>query len=136
VITAVDTNVLLDVFGGDPEYGPRSGHLVRTAIAEGKVLACGPVWAETLAFFRSAVAGREAMNRLGVEFSPVEMEAVLAAADAWRSYRRRGGTRDRIVADFLIGAHALHQADRLLTRDRGFYRRCFSRLRLLDPSTR
>ncbi|HTS69938.1 MAG TPA: VapC toxin family PIN domain ribonuclease, partial [Terriglobia bacterium] len=42
--------------------------------------------------------------------------------------------RTRVVADFLIGAHALHNADRLLTRDRGFYRSYFKRLTILDPT--
>jgi predicted nucleic acid-binding protein len=39
-----------------------------------------------------------------------------------------------MIADFLIGAHALHQANRLLTRDRGFYRDYFDGLEILDPS--
>jgi predicted nucleic acid-binding protein len=45
-----------------------------------------------------------------------------------------GGTRERVIADFLIGAHAMAKADRLLTRDRGFYRRYFKDLTVLDPS--
>jgi hypothetical protein len=39
-----------------------------------------------------------------------------------------------VVADFLVGAHAAHAADRLLTRGRGFFRRYFDDLMVLDPS--
>jgi len=62
-----------------------------------------------------------------------ELSARRAAA-AWGEYRRRGGPRSRIVSDFLVGAHALEQADRLLTRDRGFYRTAFEDLTILDPT--
>jgi predicted nucleic acid-binding protein len=38
-----------------------------------------------------------------------------------------------VIADFLIGAHAIAKADRLLTRDRAYYRLWFRNLKLVDP---
>jgi predicted nucleic acid-binding protein len=38
-----------------------------------------------------------------------------------------------VIADFLVGAHAVEQADRLLTRDRGFQRAAFAGLVIVDP---
>ena len=52
---------------------------------------------------------------------------------AWGEHHRQGGRRDRVVADFLIGVHASTEADRLLTRDRGFYRKYFAGLNVLAP---
>lgn len=134
MITAVDTSVLLDVFGADPVFGPAAKQAVRVCLAQGRLVACDPVWAETASFFPSARAARGAMSHLGVAFDPLQVEAALGAATAWRAYRKRGGQRERVVADFLIGAHALQQADRLLTRDRGFYRSYFARLSIIDPA--
>jgi hypothetical protein len=131
VITAVDTSVLLDVLGADPTFGPQSKATLRSYIAEGSLVACEVVWAEVASVFPSPEAAQDALSRLGVEFSA---KTALAASASWKKYRDRGGRRDRVVADFLIGAHALLQANRLLTRDRGFYRAYFSSLRMLDSS--
>lgn len=134
MITAVDTNILLDVFGADRAFGRRSSDALRRAIAEGQLVACEVVWAEVAGFFPSLSAARQAMEHLAVEFSALTLETSLAAARAWKAYRRSGGPRTRVAADFLIGAHAVHQADRLLTRDRSFYRTHFKGLRVLDPA--
>jgi len=61
-------------------------------------------------------------------------DASAEAGIAWKRYRDSGGKRLHMVVDFLIGAHAAVQCDRLLTRDRGFYRDFFRRLRIIDPS--
>lgn len=134
MITAVDTDILLDVFGADPKFGPPSYEALRDCLREGALVASELVWAETATAFGNAGRFRELMNKLPATFSPMTEEAATKAAQAWRRYRAGGGRRDRIAADFLIGAHALVTADRLLTRDRGFYRRYFSGLRIVDPT--
>jgi predicted nucleic acid-binding protein len=134
LITAVDTDVLIDVLNPDPELGERSANALRKCIAEGRVIACEIVWAETSAAFAEAKAAEAALTRLRIDFSPLDRPASLGVGKAWRSYRKAGGSRERVIADFLIGAHALANADRLLTRDRGFYRRYFKQLPILDPS--
>jgi predicted nucleic acid-binding protein len=134
VITAVDTSVLLDVFGADPTFGPASAAALRDCLEAGRVLACEVVWAETGASFATAAEADGALRGLRVDFSALDTPTALAAGMSWRAYRQAGGTRERVIADFLIGAHALACADRLLTRDRGFYRRYFKELRILDPT--
>jgi predicted nucleic acid-binding protein len=134
LITAIDTNVLLDVFGADAKFGEASARALRRCLAEGAIVACEAVWVEAAAAFSAAAPFEEAMKTLGVGFSSVNERTVVAAARAWRGYRARGGRRERVVADFLIGAHAMEQCDRLLSRDRGFYRESFKGLKLLDPS--
>jgi predicted nucleic acid-binding protein len=134
VITAVDTSVLLDVFTADPTFGPASRDRLGECLAVGAVLACSIVWAETSAFFPKPENAEAAMTTLGAAFSPLERPSAERAGEAWRHYRTRGGPR-RVVADFLIGAHASLQADQLLTRDRGFYRTYFPELTVVEPTT-
>lgn len=134
MITAVDTNVLLDVFSDNAEFGRRSADALRRCIAEGRLVACDVVWAETAAWFPDAKAAENALSTLRVDYSPLDAATALQAGRAWQAYRKAGGSRDRVIADFLVGAHAAEQADRLLTRDRGFYRSYFAGLSILDPA--
>ena len=134
MITAVDSNVLLDVLNDRQEFGGVSSAALRRCTAEGALVASEVVWAEVGSFFVDPREFEAAMDLLNVVFVPIERTAAVAAGSAAKRYRERDGLKDRIVADFLIGAHALHHADRLLTRDRGFYRGYFEGLPVLDPT--
>lgn len=134
MITAVDTCVLLDVFTADPTFGPASRDRLAECLAVGAVLACAVVWAETSAVFPRPESAEAAMATLGAAFSPLERRSADRAGEAWRNYRKRGSSQQRMVADFLIGAHASLQADQLLTRDRGFYRSYFPDLTVIEPT--
>ncbi len=135
VITAVDSNVLLDVFGADATYGPASRDALRRCRREGALVTCPVAWAEVSAAFPEPAAAADAMARLGIRFDALDPVAAQLAGAAWRAYRGRGGPRDRVIADFLVAAHAQTHAERLLTRDRGFYRSAFADLVILDPTS-
>ena len=134
MITAVDSNVLLDLFTDSPQYRDVSLNAIRQTLADGPLIACEVVWAEVTAAFADISRANRAMDAIPVAYSPLDAEAAARAGDAWRSYRLRGGRRDRLIPDFLIGAHAVEQADRLLSRDRGFHKAAFGSLVVIDPT--
>ena len=131
--TAVDTSVLLDVLVGDPVHGSSSRKIMQRCWEEGCLVACDVVWAEVRPRFESDESFLMIVDKMGLGFDPMESEAALLAGTLWKKYRSEGGKRDRMIPDFLIGAHAVKQAHRFLTRDRGFYRKYFKELEILEP---
>ncbi len=128
MITAIDTNVLLDIFlSGALRHG-ESREAVRAAYDAGAIIACDIVYAELVPAFDDQAALDAALREMNVRLSPIDTAISYEAGRRWMQYRRAGGPRTRIISDFLIGAHALAAADSFLTRDRGFFATYFPEL--------
>ena len=134
MITAIDTNVLIDVLAADPRYLDKSLAALRTCAESGQLVVCEIILAEVARYFDSLEKLQQTFDQLNIMREPLGEVACFIAGQAFRAYRKQGGTRDRVLADFLIAAHAQTRCTRLLTRDRGFYRSYFPDLDILDPS--
>ncbi len=131
MITAVDTNVLLDIFISDDEHGAQSRDQLSAAYDAGAILICDVVYAELAPSFANRVSLDDALREIGVALSAIDSLIAYEAGLRWRLYRAAGGPRERIMTDFLIGAHALASADAFLTRDRGFFSTYFPDLQVV-----
>jgi hypothetical protein len=131
VITAVDTNVLIDIFIDDRNFGKASATALRNCLKEGAVTACGIVLAEFALLFPSPADCLKAFSALGIRVDTISQDSFLNTAKYWKIYKQAGGKKERVVADFIIGGYAITQCNRLLTRDRGFFRKYFQQLKVV-----
>jgi len=128
VITAVDTNVLLDVFIPDDQFGGQSRERLRVAHDAGAILVSDIVYAELAARFLDRSILDRALQAIRASVSPINTDIAYEAGLRWKQYRVSGGPRTRIITDFLIGAHAVLAAESFLTRDHRFFRTYFPEL--------
>jgi hypothetical protein len=135
MITAVDSSVILDVLTGDQGHASASLAALRKASREGRLIISESVVAEVRPAFESNSLFEEFLGDWGLEFMPSTLQSSIRAGEMLRQMLARKKRQEgRILPDFLIGAHALENADRLLARDRGFLRDYFTELTLWDPS--
>lgn len=134
MITALDTNVLLDIWLPDPVFGSKSAAVIQQADEQGGLVICEIVYAELASCFSTQTAFDRLLDELDIKVTAVPRQAAFQAGHAWKLYHQAGGKRTRIMADFLIGAHAAFAADQFITRDQGFYRRHFGQLKITDPA--
>ncbi len=137
--TAIDTNVLVALWDSGDSLHVLARKALDEAAESGSLLISGVVYAELLA----APARTEAFLDTFCDETGIEVEWNLAESvwrTAGRAYQNYGVRRKkqagfaprRIVADFLIGAHALVNGYRLLTLDAGTYRLSFPKLQLAE----
>lgn len=134
MISAIDSSVILDVVTDAPRFAAASERVLRRAVQEGKLVVCENVLAEIYPAFGDRSLFEEFLGDWQLEFAPSSQQSAVLAGVHFAAYLGRGGKQGRVVADFLIGAHAQTHADRLVARDRGYLRDYFAELSVLDPT--
>lgn len=129
----VDTNVLLDVVTDDPEWADWS-KLQLDAAALRDQLAINPViYAELSAGFATIEQVEAVLGQIGIAVVQMTRPALFLAGRVFQEYRKRGGIRTGVLADFFIGAHAAIAHATLITRNASRYRTYFPTVELVTP---
>jgi predicted nucleic acid-binding protein len=135
--TAIDTNIIVGLWHHDPAVGGAVEAALEAAFRRGSLVVAAPVFAELIAApgrTEDFVNAFLSENRIAIDWN-LEESIWRAAGRAFQAYaeRRRSqgdqGTR-RLLADFLIGAHAQVRGYRLLSLDERVYRAAFPELKV------
>ena len=139
---AIDSSVLIDLLGDDARADEAESCL-RRALARGPVVVCDVVVSEVVSGLASFGSGGAALlgtlEEAGIAYNAVESRAAVRAGEMQRRYKDRrrsaglSAAGERMVPDFLIGAHALLQCTALITRDTGLFRDYFKGLKVIVP---
>jgi predicted nucleic acid-binding protein len=132
-VLLVDTNVLVDVLEDEPKWADWSVRQLRAQSQVHELVINPVIYSELSLTFDSVKALDEAIESMGLTLQELPRPALFLAGKAFVKYRRGGGSKGNVLADFFIGAHAAVLSCSILTRDARRYRNYFPTVQLLTP---
>ncbi|OJF91441.1 type II toxin-antitoxin system VapC family toxin [Pararhizobium antarcticum] len=133
--TLIDTNVLVDLAVRDEDWMEWSRTQLLLAMTRGNVVINQIIYSEFSYRYDDLDEVEALLPRSEFVRESLPWTAAFAAAYAFRRYRAAGGRRERMLPDFLIGAHAAIRGYPLVTRDPAGYRSYFPTVDLITPET-
>lgn len=132
-ITLLDTNVIVDLLMADPVWMPWSAQQIMQAKKQGHLCINIVVYAECCVQSYTQSKIDLFLQDLNIEIAGISTEVAKSAAQAFLTYKQRGGSKTGVLPDFFIGAQAQSEAWTLLTRDAARYRTYFPQIELVCP---
>lgn len=127
-----DSNIVLHLLDDSP-HSPF--HQALLALRGCETVAINEIiFAEIATRFVDVKLLEESCAELRLSVERLTLAECHRAGQAFAEYRRRGGQRGAILADFLIGAQAELRGWPLVTRDRKGFASYFPRLQIIDPT--
>jgi predicted nucleic acid-binding protein len=130
----VDTDVLLDVLQDDPKWAPWSQGQLESAALTDRLAINSVIYSELSMAFQRIEELEQVISYAKLVVEPIPREALFLAGKVFLDYRRRKGSKQRVLPDFRIGAHAAVSKYSILTRDVGRYSSYFPTVSLVTPT--
>ena len=130
-MTLVDSNIVIDILGGDPTWWQCSVQWLCERATHGPIVINDVIYAELAAGFLARSQLDEELATMRLSIAPMSKSALFAAGQAFRRYRAMSGSRANVLADFFVGAQARVECWPILTRDPRRYRTYFPEVVIL-----
>ena len=129
----VDSNVILDVFLDDRQWGNWSESMLEEYSSQTQLYINPIIYSEISIGFKKIEELEYSISEAGFQLVEIPKEALFLAGKAFIKYKKRKGTKDSPLPDFFIGAQAAVLGLDLLTRDVSRYRSYFPTVKLIAP---
>jgi hypothetical protein len=133
-VILVDTNVLLDVLQDDPKWADWSQGQLEAASLTERLAINAVIYSELSMAFVRIEELEVVIADAALMLEPIPREALFLAGKVFLDYRRRQGTKQGVLPDFYVGAHAAVCGYAILTRDSARYRSYFPTVELITPA--
>lgn len=130
----VDTNVLIDVLEDDPEWADWSIAQLRAQSKVHRLVINPVIYAELSLAFSTVEALDRVLEDMELPVLDLPKPALFLAGKAFVQYRRSGGMKGNVLADFFIGAHAAVSGLPVLTRDVRRFKSYFPTVQLVSAA--
>jgi len=132
-VVLVDTNVLLDILQDNSDWAEWSQEQLDTASLTDSLAINAVIYSELSIAFERIEELESFVSGTSLSVEPIPREALFLAGKVFLNYRRREGTKQGVLPDFYIGAHAAVSGLTILTRDVRRYRSYFPTVELITP---